>query len=111
MKLITTLGAGEYKPVTYRWNDHTYETSFIQEAFVHWLKPEVTCVLLTEGARARHWDNLRQRLQGHTQIVEVDIPDGKSEAELWRIFERSATPYARATRLPPILRTVFAHCQ
>jgi CRISPR-associated DxTHG motif protein len=31
---------------------------------------------------------LSQRLQGHTQIVEVDIPDGKSEAELWRIFEK-----------------------
>jgi CRISPR-associated DxTHG motif protein len=88
MKLITTLGAGEYKPVTYRWNDHTYETSFVQEAFVHWLKPEVTCVLLTEKARETHWNNLCQRLQEHTQIVEVDIPDGKSEAELWRIFEK-----------------------
>ena len=63
MKLITTLGAGEYKPVTYRWNDHTYETSFIQEAFVHWLKPETTYVLLTEGARETHWNNLCQRLQ------------------------------------------------
>jgi CRISPR-associated DxTHG motif protein len=30
---------------------------------------------------------LSQRLQGHTQIVEVDIPDGKSEEELWEIFE------------------------
>jgi CRISPR-associated DxTHG motif protein len=88
MKLITVLGTGKYEPVTYRWNDHTYETSFVQEAFVHWLKPEVTCVLLTEGARARHWNDLSQRLQGHTQIVEVDIPDGKSEAELWRIFEK-----------------------
>jgi CRISPR-associated DxTHG motif protein len=86
MKLITVLGTGKYEPVTYRWNDHTYETSFVQEAFVHWLKPEVTCVLLTVGARARHWNDLSQRLQGHTQIVEVDIPDGKSEAELWRIF-------------------------
>jgi CRISPR-associated DxTHG motif protein len=88
MKLITALGAGKYEPVTYRWNDHTYETSFVQEAFVHWLKPEVTCVLLTEKARETHWNNLCQRLQGHTQIVEVDIPDGKSEAELWRIFEK-----------------------
>ena len=86
MKLIAFLGTGEYKCATYRWNDHTYETSFVQEAFVHWLKPEVTCVLLTEKARARHWNDLSQRLQGHTQIVEVDIPDGKSEAELWRIF-------------------------
>jgi CRISPR-associated DxTHG motif protein len=88
MKLITTLGAGKYEPITYRWNDHTYETSFVQEAFVHWLKPEVTCVLLTEKARETHWNNLCQRLQEHTQIVEVDIPDGKSEAELWRIFEK-----------------------
>ena len=87
MKLITALGAGKYEPVTYRWNDHTYETSFVQEAFVHWLKPEVTCVLLTEKARETHWNNLCQRLQEHTQIVEVDIPDGKSEAELWEIFE------------------------
>jgi len=87
MKLITFLGITSYDEIEYRWNDHTYETSFVQEAFVHWLKPEATCVLLTEKARARHWNDLSQRLQGHTQIVEVDIPDGKSEAELWEIFE------------------------
>jgi hypothetical protein len=52
MKLIAFLGTGEYKCATYRWNDQTYKTSFVQEAFVHWLKPEVTCVLLTEKARA-----------------------------------------------------------
>ena len=86
MKLITALGAGKYEPVTYRWNDHTYETSFVQEAFVHWLKPEVTCVLLTEKARETHWNNLCQRLQGHTQTVAIDIPDGKRESELWQIF-------------------------
>jgi CRISPR-associated DxTHG motif protein len=86
MKLIAFLGTGEYKCATYRWNDHTYETSFVQEAFVHWLKPETTCVLLTKEARKKHWGDLCQRLQGHTQIVEVDIPNGKSEAELWEIF-------------------------
>jgi len=87
MKLITALGARKYEPVTYRWNDHTYETPFVQEAFVHWLKPEVTCVLLTEGARKANWDDkLHPRLQGHTQTIEIDIPDGKNEAELWQIF-------------------------
>jgi CRISPR-associated DxTHG motif protein len=87
MKLVTFLGTGNYESANYRWNDYTCETPFVQEAFVHWLKPETTCVLLTKGARAKHWDDdLSQRLQGHTQIVEVDIPDGKSEAELWRIF-------------------------
>jgi CRISPR-associated DxTHG motif protein len=88
MKLIAFLGTGEYKCATYRWNDQTYKTSFVQEAFVHWLKPETTCVLLTKEARKKHWNDLSQRLQGHTQIVEVDIPDGKSEEELWRIFEK-----------------------
>jgi CRISPR-associated DxTHG motif protein len=87
MKLITVLGTRKYEPVTYRWNDHTYETSFVQEAFVHWLKPEVTCVLLTEKARAGQWQDLHQKLQGHTHTVEIDIPDGKNEAELWEIFE------------------------
>jgi CRISPR-associated DxTHG motif protein len=87
MKLIAFLGTGEYKCATYRWNDQTYKTSFVQEAFVHWLKPEVTCVLLTEGARAGQWQDLHQKLQGHTHTVEIDIPDGKNEAELWEIFE------------------------
>jgi CRISPR-associated DxTHG motif protein len=87
MKLIAFLGTWEYKCATYRWNDRTYKTSFVQEAFVHWLKPETTCVLLTKEARKKHWGDLCQRLQEHTQIVEVDIPDGKSEEELWEIFE------------------------
>jgi len=87
MKLITFLGITDYEEVEYRWHDLSKLTKFVQEALVRWLQPETTCVLLTERARARHWDNLRQRLQGHTQIVEVDIPDGKSKEELWEIFE------------------------
>ena len=88
MKLIAFLGTGEYKCATYRWNDQTYKTSFVQEAFVHWLKPEVTYVLLTEKARAENWGKLCDRLKRHTQTVEeIKIPDGKSEEELWEIFE------------------------
>jgi CRISPR-associated DxTHG motif protein len=86
MKLITFLGTTDYEEVEYRWHDLSKPTKFVQEALVRWLQPETTCVLLTEGARARHWNELSQRLQGHTQIVEVGIPDGKSEEELWRIF-------------------------
>jgi hypothetical protein len=67
MKLIAFLGTGEYKCATYRWNDQTYKTSFVQEAFVHWLKPEVTYVLLTEKARAENWGKLCDKLKRHTQ--------------------------------------------
>jgi len=87
MKLITFLGITSYDEIEYRWNDLSYKTKFVQEAFVHWLKPEVTCVLLTEKARAGQWQDLHQKLQGHTHTVEIDIPDGKNEAELWEIFE------------------------
>jgi len=86
MKLITFLGITDYEEVEYRWHDLSKPTKFVQEALVHWLKPETTCVLLTKEARKKHWNDLSQRLQGHTQIVEVDIPDGKSEEELWEIF-------------------------
>jgi CRISPR-associated protein DxTHG motif len=86
MKLITFLGITSYDEIEYRWNDLSYKTKFVQEAFVHWLKPEVTCVLLTEKARETHWNNLCQRLQEHTQTVAIDIPDGKRESELWQIF-------------------------
>jgi CRISPR-associated DxTHG motif protein len=87
MKLITFLGITSYDEIEYRWNDLSYKTKFVQEAFVHWLKPEATCVLLTEKARAGQWQDLHQKLQGHTHTVEIDIPDGKNEAELWEIFE------------------------
>jgi CRISPR-associated Csx2 family protein len=88
MKLITFLGIGDYEERrrTVGTTSPSQPHSF-RRRLVHWLKPEATCVLLTEKARERHWNDLSQRLQGHTQIVEVDIPDGKSEAELWEIFE------------------------
>jgi len=87
MKLITFLGITSYDEVEYRWNNLSYKTKFVQEAFVHWLKPEVTYVLLTEKARAENWGKLCDKLKRHTQTVEeIKIPDGKSEEELWRIF-------------------------
>jgi CRISPR-associated protein, TM1812 family len=87
MKLITFLEITDYEEVEYRWHDLSKPTKFVQEALVRWLQPETTCVLLTKEARKKHWGDLCQRLQRHTQTVEeINIPDGKSEAELWRIF-------------------------
>jgi CRISPR-associated DxTHG motif protein len=87
MKLITFLGITDYEEVEYRWHDLSKPTKFVQEALVRWLQPETTCVLLTKEARKKHWGDLCQRLQRHTQTVEgINIPDGKSEEELWEIF-------------------------
>ena len=86
MKLITFLGTTDYEEVEYRWHDLSKPTKFVQEALVRWLQPETTCVLLTERARAEQWQKLRSLLEKHTEIMEINIPDGKKEAELWRIF-------------------------
>jgi len=89
MKLITFLGKGDYKETTYCWNDRAKSTRFIQEALVEWLQPQTTCVLLTQDAqRHSNWANCRLLLEGKTDIqeVEVGIPDGKNEQELWQIF-------------------------
>ncbi len=90
MKLLAFLGTGGpqgYQRAIYRWNGSDYDTEYVQEAFVHWLQPRETCIVLTQGARAKHWDALRQRLEPRTQVRAVDIPDGRSEAELWEIFD------------------------
>lgn len=88
MKLLAFLGTGKYEPATYRWNGSDCDTEYIQEAFVRWLQPEETCIVLTQGAREKHWAILRPRLEPHTRVREVDIPDGRSEDELWKIFNR-----------------------
>lgn len=72
----------------YRWRGKECETKFVQQALVEWLKPATTCVLLTPQARNEHWDTLRELLHEKTQIVEIDIPEGKSEEELWEIFKK-----------------------
>ncbi|BCW96064.1 MAG: TIGR02221 family CRISPR-associated protein [Fimbriimonadales bacterium] len=90
MKLLAFLGTGGlqgYQRAIYRWNGSDYDTEYVQEAFAHWLQPEETCIVLTQGARAKHWDALRLRLEPCTQVRAVDIPDGRSEAELWDIFD------------------------
>jgi len=87
MKLITFLGTGNYEETTYCWGERAKCTRFLQEALVEWLQPKCVVMLLTEQARSKNWDACKARLQGITEIHEVSIPDGKSEQELWQIFE------------------------
>lgn len=87
MKLIAFLGTGRYETVKYYWNDLECETQFVQRAFAEWLKPEAICILLTEAARGKRWEDLRKQLEEY-HLHPVNIPDGKSEQELWEIFRK-----------------------
>jgi len=91
MKLIVFVGTGKYEPITYRWGKYEKYTKFFSDALVEWLQPRTTCVMLTDTARQhQNWQELKPLLQERTEICEIRIPDGKSEQELWQIFQRIA---------------------
>ncbi|MFN3421443.1 MAG: TIGR02221 family CRISPR-associated protein [Armatimonadota bacterium] len=89
MKAISFLGTGEYKTVTYCWQGRECQTNLFPEAIARTFEPEKLFVLVTPTAKEHeHFKTLRERLSDLVQPV--DIPEGRSETELWRIFEQCA---------------------
>ncbi|MDW8104666.1 MAG: TIGR02221 family CRISPR-associated protein [Armatimonadota bacterium] len=87
MKLLTFLGAGNYKQVEYIWGDQRYRTDLFPSAVVEWLRPQETVVFLTKEARELHWERFRSMVGDKTKLIARDIPAGQSEEELWQIFD------------------------
>ncbi len=89
MKALTFLGTGDYKPVTYVWQDQQYETHLFPEAIAHLFGVDELIVFVTPQVREhRNFRDLQSRLGD--KVHPVDIPEGKAEAELWEIFDRCA---------------------
>lgn len=88
MKLLTSLGTGTYKQAEYIWRDYRYKTSLFPLALVEWLHPQEIIVFLTEDA-AKHgnWTNYRQQVGDRCPVHGVRIPDGRTEQEIWQIFD------------------------
>jgi len=84
MKLLTFLGTGRYQTTRYVWNGQSCETQFFPEAVHQWLAPSETIVFLTADASSSpNWAALQQRLPARA----VAIPSGRTEEELWAIFQ------------------------
>ncbi len=92
MKALSFLGVRQYQPATYVWRERGQEKSFnsnlFPEAIVHIFKPTELFVLVTSEAKEKNFYTLRERLNGLVSLYPIDIPDGKSEEELWEIFEK-----------------------
>ncbi|GIV16457.1 MAG: hypothetical protein KatS3mg022_1892 [Armatimonadota bacterium] len=87
MKLLTFLGTTPYWKTDYVWSDKRCETEFIAEAIASWLHLQDIVVFLTEKAeQSGNWKQLQERLQGRARAVR--IPDGRTEQEIWEIFEK-----------------------
>ncbi|NWJ97168.1 MAG: TIGR02221 family CRISPR-associated protein [Chloroflexi bacterium] len=93
---IGAIGATPYTEVKYKFSDGEAITSkypihaLIQRKSI---KFDKTIVLLTDGAREKHWDGdtgmqAALKITGKAgEICDVSIKDGKNEGELWIIFD------------------------
>ena len=87
--LLTFLGTGKYEPCHYKIENTTsrLETFFSAALSAH-LKPSKIISLETAAASETHGKELSGKFKSidipHTSAI---IPDGKSESELWEIFD------------------------
>jgi CRISPR-associated Csx2 family protein len=113
MKALTFIGRGRYERVTYVWQDQEGErkwtTRLFPEAVARIFEPEKVVVFVTSeveqyrpprGERCpqcrqilpapteerTYCDELKELLGGRVEFVR--IPEGRSERELWEIFDR-----------------------
>ncbi|WP_199245585.1 TIGR02221 family CRISPR-associated protein [[Phormidium] sp. ETS-05] len=87
MQLITFLGTGTYKPTGYKWGDEIVETPYVAEAICQFFQPDAVAVFVTQEAKAMHWEQLSNRLNGRFSAQDIPIPSGQSETEIWQIFD------------------------
>lgn len=71
MKAISFLGTGDYKRVTYYWQQHEFQTELFPEAVVNIFKPEKLFLLITPTVKKHeNFKNLCERLNN---LVEPKI--------------------------------------
>ncbi len=87
---ITFLGTGQYQTVTYTWEGRNAPaTHLFPFAATELFTPERVVVCVTpQGKESTHFATLRAKLGERLQ--DLDIPEGRSEKELWEIFDRVA---------------------
>jgi len=92
---ISFLGTGNYAECEYVFNDKSVKTKFIQEAVMELFCKDFTeedkvFFFLVGDARSKNWENgLEDKIKALgflPEIIAMDIPIGKSEDEIWEIF-------------------------
>jgi len=83
--LLTVLGTSNYSVARYTWQEQQQETRFVAEALCKFFQIDRVTVLLTKEARDKNWEGFQQQLGDRVQAK--DIPSGRTEAEIWQIFD------------------------
>jgi len=98
-RLLCFIGTGNYQPCKYGLRGkESRETPYIQVA-LNELIPRVTTdsveevvVFATDKAKEKHSDPLQAEISKVAKFAIVDIPNGKSEEELWKLFQNIGDP-------------------
>ena len=86
MKALTFLGTSKYETVTYYWYERECQTRLFPEAVARIFEPEKLLVFVTPTAKQHeNFAALSERLGAKMEAI--DIPEGRSEQELWKIFD------------------------
>ncbi len=92
LKALSFLGTGKYKAVNYVWEGNKCDTHLFPEALARLFAPDEIVVFVTERSKqtvdekgTKYVDYLKNTLGNKVKFV--DIPEGKTEEELWQIFE------------------------
>lgn len=103
-KFLSCLGINDYKEEVYEFSQvesGRYRTKFVQEALINtackdWQEGDKAIIFLTDLARKENWNNEEdetRRLESiskenwHIETIPISIPEGKSEKEIWDIFD------------------------
>lgn len=91
MKVLSFLGTSDYKETTYIKHDddvHSYKTDLFPKAVVDLYGPSEIIVFVTplvQQDKQGHLTDLRESLGSRLRLE--NIPNGNSEADLWKIFQ------------------------
>ena len=94
LKALTFLGLGKYEPTTYIKHDdekETCTTDLFPEVVAELYEPDQLIAFTTEAVQGRKEAEL-QRLHKKlgSKFKTINIPNGNSEEELWKIFQKCA---------------------
>ncbi|MBN2009977.1 TIGR02221 family CRISPR-associated protein [candidate division KSB1 bacterium] len=88
MTALSFLGLANYTPTRYKYQEQEVETHLFPVAFTQFVKPDELKVVMTQQAQEMHYATLQQKLKGVVTLTPILIPEGKSEKDLWFMFDK-----------------------
>ena len=87
MKLLSFLGTTDYQEVTYTHAGAEYRTRFFPVAAARFFQPDSLHLVVTRAAYDKHFVAIKEEVGDAIDVVPVNIPEGRSEDEIWDIFD------------------------